>query len=57
MKDEELLNLSGVIIWAVVFIMAIVGIFWNPAQIATTIIAGGMFGICFKEYIRVKRNK
>lgn len=57
MKDMNFLNLYWAIVWGVVFVLAILGFFWKPCLIATTVIAGITFCVFVKEYIRVKRIK
>ena len=42
-------------VWGIVFILGIVGIFWNPAQILTVIISGGFCAAFIADYIKARR--
>ena len=57
MKYESTLNLFWTIVWAVVLIGAIAGIFWKPAIYVVAVLAAVMFGIFLREYIRFVRMK
>lgn len=57
MKYESTLNLFWTIVWAVVLIGAIVGIFWKPAIYVVAVLAAVMFGMFLREYIRFARMK
>ena len=57
MKYESTLNLFWTIVWAVVLIGAIVGIFWKPAIYVVAVLASVMFGMFLREYIRFARMK
>ena len=57
MKYESTLNLFWTIVWAVVLIGAIVGIFWKPAIYVVAVLASVMFGMFLREYIRFVRMK
>ena len=48
MKYHSTLDLFWAIVWGLVCALAIVGIFWNPAQIALAVIAG-IFCILFVQ--------
>lgn len=55
MKHESTLNLFWAIVWAVVFIGTIVGIFWKPAIYVVAVIAAVMFGMFLHDFIRFMR--
>ena len=57
MKYESTLNLLWTIVWAVVLIGAIAGIFWKPAIYVVVVLAAVMFGMFLCEYIRFARMK
>ena len=57
MKYESTLNLFWTIVWAVVLIGAIVGIFWKPAIYVVAILAAVMCGMFLREYISFARMK
>lgn len=57
MKYESTLNLFWTIVWGVVLIAAIVGIFWKPAVYAVAVIAVVFFGVFLSEFIRFARMK
>lgn len=57
MKYESTLNLFWTIVWAVVLIGAIAGIFWKPAIYVVAVLAVVMFGMFLREYIRFARMK
>jgi len=57
MKYESTLNLFWTIVWGVVLIAAIVGIFWKPAVYAVSVIAAVFFGVFLREFIRFARMK
>jgi len=57
MKYESTLNLFWTIVWAVVLIGAIAGIFWKPAIYVVAVLAAVMFGMFLREYIRFARMK
>ena len=57
MKYESTLNLFWAIVWAVVLIGAIAGIFWKPAIYVVAVLAAVMFGTFLREYIRFARMK
>lgn len=57
MNDTNFLNLFWAIVWGLITVLTVVGIFWNPAQFVAAIIAGCMFVVFVKEYVRIKRMK
>lgn len=57
MKYESTLNLFWTIIWAVVLIGAIAGIFWKPAIYVVAVLSAVMFGTFLREYIHFVRMK
>lgn len=57
MKYESTLNLFWTIVWAVVLIGAIAGIFWKPALYVVALIAAAMLGSFLVDFIRVARMK
>lgn len=57
MKFENTLNLFWTIVWAVVLIGVILGIFWKPALYVVALIAAAMLGSFLVDFIRVARMK
>ena len=57
MKYQSTLNLFWAIVWAVVLIGAIAGIFWTPAIYIVAAIAAVMFGMFLHDYVRIVRMK
>ena len=57
MKYESTRNLFWTIVWGVVLIAAIVGIFWKPAVYAVAVTAAVFFGVFLREFIRYARMK
>ena len=53
----EKINLAWAVIWGVLFILCVVGIFWNPAHYITSAISAIFFGMFIADYIKVKRMK
>lgn len=41
-------------VWAVVFIIAVIGIWWNPAQILNAVISFGPSVAFFYDYIKFR---
>lgn len=54
MKYESTLNLFLTIVWAVVLIGAIVGIFWKPAIYVVAVLAAVMFGMFLHDFIKYR---
>lgn len=54
MTHESTLNLFWAIVWAVVLIGAIAGIFWKPAIYVVAVIAAVMFGMFLHDFIRFR---
>lgn len=57
MKYDNHLNLFWAIVWVVVFILAVVCLFWKPAVWALVLIAGFFTGLFVADFIKVKRMK
>lgn len=57
MKFENALNLFWTIVWAVVLVGVILGIFWKPALYVVALVAAGMLGSFLVDFIRVARMK
>ena len=57
MKYGNKVNLFWAIVWAVVLLGAILGIFWKPAVYAVVLIAAVMFGMFLHDFIQVSRMK
>lgn len=57
MKYGNALNLYWAIVWAVVLIGAIVGIFWKPAIYVVAVLSAIKFGMFLYETIRYARMK
>ena len=53
----EKVNLAWAVIWGVLFVFCVVGIFWNPAHFVTAAISALFFGMFMHDYIKDKRNK
>ena len=56
MKIEDFLNLFWAIIWCLVTVLSIVGIFWNPSSVISAVLSGCMFAAFVVEYIKEKRK-
>lgn len=50
-------NLFWAIVWGVCFILAVLAIFWNPAQIFSAIIAGGICAAFIVDYVKERKLK
>ena len=57
MKYEITVNLFWAIVWAVVLIGSIVGLFWKPIIYAVIVIAAVMLGMFLHDFIKVIRMK
>ena len=57
MKYEITVNLFWAIVWAVVLIGSIVGLFWKPIIYAVIVIAAIMLGMFLHDFIKVIRMK
>lgn len=57
MKYERALNLFWAIVWALVLIGTVAGIFWKPALYIVAGIAAVMVGMFLREYILIVRMK
>ena len=55
MSMKNKFHLFWAIIWGLVCALGIIGIFWNPAQIALAVIAG-IFCILFVQDYRESKN-
>lgn len=55
-NDIEKINLAWAIIWAFVLVSAIAGIFWNPAQFFSAVVAAIFFSMYLRDYIRARKN-
>lgn len=53
--EEKLTGLVWAIVWAVIFILAIVAVFWNPAHWITAFVAACMTVLFIHDY-RITRN-
>ena len=51
---EKNSSLFWAIVWTIVFISAIVGIFWNPSQFITAALSGAMAVCFFADYRKTK---
>lgn len=47
-------NLFWAIVWGLVCVLAIVGIFWNPAHFVTAAISAVFCGAFISDYIKTK---
>lgn len=54
---DNSLNFFWAAVWAVVLILAVIGLFWTPAIWFVIAIATGLFGMFVYDYIRVKWMK
>lgn len=50
-------SLFWAIVWGVCFVLAVLAVFWNPAQILMAIISGSMMAAFIVDYIKEKRLK
>ena len=50
-------SLFWAVVWAIVFVLAVVGIFWNSAQVITAIIAAAMTAAFVRDYIKTRPFK
>ena len=57
MENEWIFYLIAFCIWALVFVLSIVGLFWNPAQIITAIIAAVFMVLFGLDYRKKKKSK
>ena len=57
MKYHSTLDLFWAIVWTVVLILAIVGLFWNPALYLLIAGAVGFSSMFFVDFIRIMRMK
>ncbi len=57
MKSESTLNLFWSIVWSVVLVGSIAGIFWEPAIYVVAVLAAVMFGMFLHDFIRFSRMK
>lgn len=56
MKKENFLNLFWAIVWGLVTVLSIVGIFWNPSSVISAVLSGCMFAVFVVEYIKENRK-
>ena len=56
MKKENFLNLLWAIVWGLVTVLSIVGIFWNPSSVNSAVLSGCMFAVFVVEYIKENRK-
>lgn len=56
MKKENFLNLFWAIVWGLVTVLSIVGIFWNPSSVISAVLSGCMFAAFLVEYIKENRK-
>ena len=47
-------NLFWAIVWGIMVVLSVVGIFWNPAHIFTALISAGFCGLFIYDYIKEK---
>ena len=57
MKDTNFLNLFWAIVWGLITVLAVVGIFWKPAIFIVIAAAASLCGMFIYDYVRVKRMK
>ena len=57
MKDTNFLNLFWGLVWGLIVVLAVVGIFWKPAIYVVAVLAAVMFGIFLHDFIRFIRMK
>ena len=57
MKYHSTLDLFWAIVWTVVLILAIVGLFWNPALYVLIAGSVGFASMFFVDFIRIVRMK
>ena len=56
MKKENFLNLFWSIVWGLVTVLSIVGIFWKPSSVISAVLSGCMFAVFVVEYIKENRK-
>ena len=52
----EKINLAWAIIWGFMFVLCVVGIFWNPSHFFTAAISALFTGMFLHDYIKAKKN-
>ena len=57
MKDTNFLNLFWGLVWGLIVVLAVVGIFWKPAIFIVVAAAAYLCGMFIYDYVRVKRMK
>lgn len=57
MKYLSTQNLFWAIVWAVMLICGITGLFWKPSLYVAIIISAIMVGVFIREYISIVKNK
>lgn len=57
MKYEITVNLFWAIVWAVILICSIIGLFWKPAIYAAILVSAVMLGMFLHDFIKVIRMK
>ena len=57
MKYEITVNLFWAIVWAVVLICSIIGLFWKPAIYAVILESAIMLGMFLHDFVKVIRMK
>ena len=57
MKDTNFLNLFWGLVWGLIVVLAVVGIFWKPAIFIVIAAAAYLCGRFIYDYVRVKRMK
>ena len=57
MKDTNFLNLFWGLVWGLIVVLSVVGIFWKPAIYIVVAAAAYLCGMFIYDYVRVKRMK
>lgn len=57
MDNYKLMNLFWAIVWAVVLVGCILGLFWKFAIYVVALIAAVMLGVFIHDYVEIRRMK
>jgi len=57
MKYDNIYNLFWVIVWTVMLVGVIVGIFWKPVLYVLAIVSAVVLGMYLREFVKVAKMK
>lgn len=57
MKYDNIYNLFWVIVWTVMLVGVIVGIFWKPVLYVLVIVSAVVLGMYLREFVKVAKMK